>query len=312
MLMGFAYLLIVFDYSDGTFSPPADDPFFCIHYPKQQTSTTSSTSTTNTTEGFRSITEFLGVSKTESNVTGTASKLLSGNNPAGVDFSKHPIECQEFIPFAANKGKEPKIIVANKIKRPIAEDDFNNDKAAECGRSIVTVASQIMSFGKFSSADSSSSSNAAQNQSQADESVVQKQNSKTVSKSLPASPLISPSGTPDNSPRSRRRAYGNRFFTGAFVPDPNQKNGWLLSSILGQSRDLVSAKIDEEDEQQTIETVPPRALSRKKSISSQNLTYIGKKDESATDKATTSSTTNVLQVKPSELREMNFWSPTSM
>lgn len=123
--------------------------------------------------------------------------------------------------------------------------------------------------------------------------------------------MTSPNGTPDNSPKSRRRAYGNRYFTGAFVTDgERQKNGWLLSSILGQSRELiVPKKIEEEEDEITPDQVPTRALNRKKSISSQNLTYVGKEDDKL---AAVTNTTNVFQPQPSELREMNFWSPTSM
>lgn len=131
---------------------------------------------------------------------------------------------------------------------------------------------------------------------------------RSVSKSLPATPLASPSGSPDSSPKARRKLH-NRYFTGAFVPDKEKYQGnWILSSILGQSREVITAKIEEEDELFP-DMEPHKPLNRKKSISSQNLTYIGK-EEKSTDKS--SVYVNVLEAKPSELREMNFWSPTSM
>lgn len=132
---------------------------------------------------------------------------------------------------------------------------------------------------------------------------------KKGSKSLPATPLASPITSPDNSPKSRRKNHSNRYFTGAFIPDRDKYQGsWILASILGQSREIVNSKIEEEQDS-GIDITPPKILKRKKSISSQNLTYIGK-DEKTSGKS--SSQTNILQAKPSELREMNFWSPTSM
>lgn len=149
--------------------------------------------------------------------------------------------------------------------------------------------------------------------------------SKMVSKSLPATPMASPTITPDTSPKSRRRVYGNRFFTGAFITDQaRQQSSWLLGGILGQPREVVNTKIEEEEDEHSLEPVTPRALSRKKSISSQNLTYISQEQEvqeqqkstdntkTSTLKSTIAAQFTALQAKPSELREMNFWSPTSM
>ncbi|XP_058809053.1 uncharacterized protein LOC131674408 isoform X2 [Phymastichus coffea] len=251
-----------FDYTDSTFSPPADEAgFFYIRYPKHE-ETSSNNNKVEQKEGFRPINELFDHAEAKS-----------------VDLST-----------------EPKIVVANKPKtRPTANDDFNNSTTSECGRSIVHVASQIMSskFSKSTSSDSTSSNSEE----------IAAQQHRRGSKSLPATPLTSPNITPDSSPKSRRR---NRFFAGAFVPvegTEGRKNGWLLSSILGQSRELItSTKIDEEEEMQP-DPLSPRIINRKKSISSQNLTYVG--NENKVPKV-------YLQPKPSELREMNFWSPTSM
>ncbi|XP_031785085.1 uncharacterized protein LOC100120213 isoform X2 [Nasonia vitripennis] len=310
-----------FDYTESTFSPPADDTFFYIRYPKSSSQDASANSNAGNKEGFRPLSEIIGgVDSSKPEATASSGKLLAGKSGTeykdakNIDFSKHPLPCQAFIPFTADKANEPKIIIANKpkVKHLSADDEFRNDNAAECGRSIVNVANQIMSskFGKSNSSDASSAT-----QHQVDDAAAQQ---KKVSRSLPATPLASPSGTPDSSPKTRRRAYGNRFFTPAFIPDSSgeyqqqqsqrYKNGWLLSSILGQSRELIAPKIEEEDEQLGQEPIPSRALSRKKSISSQNLTYLGKEDK----KQETTKSHILMQAKPSELREMNFWSPTSM
>lgn len=183
-----------------------------------------------------------------------------------------------------------------KPKSQGTDDGFHGEPAL-CGKSIVHVANQMMS-GKFTKVFTSDSHSQQQSS--------QESSLKNVSKSLPATPLTSPAGTPDSSPKARRKIHANRYFTGAFIPDKEKYQGnWILSSILGQSREVITAKIEEEDEP----LEPRRPLNRKKSISSQNLTYIGKEEKSA-DKS--SVYVNVLEAKPSELREMNFWSPTSM
>lgn len=127
---------------------------------------------------------------------------------------------------------------------------------------------------------------------------------KNGSKSLPATPLTSPTSTPEGSPKSRRRLNSNRYFTGPYIPDREKYSGWLLASLIGQSREVMTPKIVEEEEEAP-EPPQPRTMRRKKSISSQNLTYIGKEEKPEIY-------TNVLQPRPSEYREMNFWSPTSM
>ena len=197
---------------------------------------------------------------------------------------------------SGNVYKPPKTVLANNIKlKSQGTDDGFHGAPALCGKSIVHVANQMMSgFNKTTSQ--------SEFRSEQTENAFAK-----GSKSLPATPLASPMSTPDSSPKSRRR-HGNRFFTGAFVPDREKYQGsWILAGILGQPREFVTTKIEEEEEY-TPENIPSRTLNRKKSISSQNLTYLGK-DEKSEEKP---GKTSVFQAKPSELREMNFWSPTSM
>ncbi|XP_011504844.1 PREDICTED: uncharacterized protein LOC105367765 isoform X1 [Ceratosolen solmsi marchali] len=297
-----------FDYTDSTFSPPADDNFFYIRYPKQEA--TSTPSTTNSNEGFISINKLFG-NKIDLDRS-TSTKLLyeqnnstNNKNTHSSDYSKHLLSSQQLTPFSTNEGNGPKVVVANSIKsKQHSDDEFRNEKITESSRSIVYVANQIMSckFGKFNTSEASSS---AANQNQANELPTQQQ--RKGSKSLPVTPIASPSVSPDSSPKSRRRQR-------LFHESERGRNGWLLSSILGQSRELIAPKIAEEDEQQ-MEQIPQRALSRKKSISSQNLTYFGTEDKATGNKEVAASSTthlNLLQAKPSEFREMNFWSPTSM
>lgn len=179
-----------------------------------------------------------------------------------------------------------------KITKSQGIDDGFHGESALCGKSIVLVASQIMSNKLHENFSAE----------QADKQY------KKGSKSLPATPLASPAGSPNSSPKTRRRVPSNRYFTSPFLLDREKyQGGWILSSIFGQSREIVTGKIDEEDE--TDVSAPSlKAFARKKSISSQNLTYVGS-DEKPVEKPAFS---NVFQAKPSELREMNFWSPTSM
>lgn len=123
------------------------------------------------------------------------------------------------------------------------------------------------------------------------------------SKSLPASPL--------SSPRPMRKAQ-NPYFTGTFSVVANSSNaaatnssissssgqsssvenngrGWFLSSLLGVQREATSTT----------------------SVAS----HISEEAEEAL--AVPKSNTNVgapklIKARPSELREMNFWTPTSM
>lgn len=311
-----------FDFSESTFSPPstADDSFLYIRYPK--TNRQETTLSNNTKEGFKSVSELFG-NKPDAKVTTATNQIFvnqSGNNNivnnntnSGYTseskigaFNQHQPPCQPFI-TSAEKVQEPKLILANRFKpkAQAASNEFH-DNSAECGKSIVSVASQMMSNKNGQSASSEQASNYRK---------TDQLTPKIGSKSLPATPIASPNATPDSSPKSRRRIYGNRFFSGAFVPDKERvQSGWL-SSILGQSREhVVHAKIEEEEEQ-SLESLPSRTLSRKKSISSSNLAYFSQDEKQESKKPESKSLiaqVNLLQAKPSEIREMNFWTPTSM
>lgn len=287
-----------FDFDESAFSPPShDESFFCIRYPKSQHSA-------NTSQEFRPITKVLN----ETNITASTNKVTSSQSQRPqfkevkeIDFSQHPLPCQPFVPTTINAENRKKLInttLAGNIKPAKSQgtDDGFHGEPALCGKSIVHVANQMMSS-KFNKQNISESS------------IEQEGFPKKGSKSLPATPLASPITSPDSSPKVRRKIHSNRYFTGAFIPDRDKFHGsWILGSILGQSREIVTTKIEEEDDS-GIDVAPPKQLNRKKSISTQNLTYISKDDKTM---GKSSSQANILQAKPSELREMNFWSPTSM
>ena len=287
-----------FDFDDSTFSPPShDDSFFYIRYSKTQNQL-------SVEQEYRPIKEVLSEQNIASSTSQSSEQQLLPDTKKNqqIDFSKHPLPCQPFVPAsAASRGNETKqgskiLSLGNSKAKSQGVDDGFHSEPALCGKSIVLVANQIMS-------------NKFQKTLAADQAAVLP---KIGSKSLPATPLTSPIGTPDSSPKSRRRMPSNRYFTGAFLPDREKyQGGWILGSILGQSREIVAPKIDEEDEGNVDVSVPPsRSLNRKKSISTQNLTYVGLDDKSAGKSSVVYS--NIFQAKPSELREMNFWSPTSM
>ncbi|KAK2584361.1 hypothetical protein KPH14_006749 [Odynerus spinipes] len=288
-----------FDFDESAFSPPShDESFFCIRYPKSQHSA-------STSQEFRPIKKVLN----ENNITASTNQVTSSQpshsqfkEAKEIDFSQHPLPCQPFVPAAISTENRKKLInttLAGSIRPAKSQgtDDGFHGEPALCGKSIVHVANQMMSS-KFNKPSIS--------EAQAEHDIIPRKGSK----SLPVTPIASPITSPDSSPKARRKIHSNRYFTGAFIPDRDKFHGsWILGSILGQSREIVATKIEEEEDDSGIDIAPHKPLNRKKSISSQNLTYIGKDDKTP---GKSSSQANILQVKPSELREMNFWSPTSM
>lgn len=125
------------------------------------------------------------------------------------------------------------------------------------------------------------------------------------SKSLPASPL--------GSPKTMRRSH-NPYFTGTFAvvnqnngsananningpvanstqssTTDNYNRGWFLSTLLGMQRETMSSTT---------------------SVASSHISEEG--EDLAQSKTTNNGAPKVIKAKPSELREMNFWQPTSM
>lgn len=318
-----------FDFDDSSFSPPShDDSFFYIRYPKSEESRKNLASSSQ--EGYTSISQVLA-DKTnptreivgQTSGTSHESNVSKIKEVGNIDFSKHPLPCQPFVPATERNTVKPAAATFGSkfkgVKSQGTDDGFHSEPAL-CGKSIVHVANRIMSkrLTKIDAASEATEANKVMEQRNQDQFLTK------GSKSLPVTPIASPISTPDTSPKSRRRAQGNRYFTGAFVPDREKyQTGWILAGILGQSREAAMAnnKIQEEDEEApSVDVLPSKYLNRKKSISSQNLSYV---DSDETRVVSSSSTyqqlkqtvpvsTTVFQANPSELREMNFWSPTSM
>lgn len=98
----FSYTLFSFrfDFDEAAFSPPSyDDSFFYIKYPKSQNPEVSQ-------QGLKHIvTEVLN-----ENITGSTNQIENEKSISdlkevkAIDFSKHPLPCQPFIPIINNKG----------------------------------------------------------------------------------------------------------------------------------------------------------------------------------------------------------------
>lgn len=97
------FFLCRFDFDETTFSPPShDDSFFYIRYPKTQNRLSVS-------QDFRPIDEVFN----EQNITPSTNNIKAQDTQQQIieekkknqeiDFSKHPLPCQPFIP-TTNKG----------------------------------------------------------------------------------------------------------------------------------------------------------------------------------------------------------------
>lgn len=152
--------------------------------------------------------------------------------------------------------------------KSLGVDDGFKSGAAECGKSIVAMAHQMVSGRRMYKGRSSGPQDLLVGPPPS--TLLKRRNSK----SLPASPISSPPG----SPRSSRK---NPYFTAPFQDESGDKHGssWILSNLFSHRADSQEDLSDKEYKQ-----LP-------KPSSSSNL-YI--------------------KPKPTELREMNFWSPTSM
>jgi hypothetical protein len=223
-------------------------------------------------------------------------------------------------------------------------DNFAGDTAA-CGKSVVQVAHQMIAGARLVRGfGTNSNENVAPGEGF-------NRNIRRGSKSLPASPLSSPSHSPESSPQTRRRIQ-NRYFTGAFTveranihlgggQDSTSKypGSWILSGLLGQQRDYLSDSMDSvtipEEEHKTEDRKKPRPqaeaelssteIHRNKSMTAlvsrifsegskdDQLVEVGVDVAAVTDGCDSTVQKNkAFRAKPSELREMNCWSPTSM
>lgn len=177
--------------------------------------------------------------------------------------------------------------------KPFGTDDGFKGAGAACGSSIVKVARQMVSgkslnrgftVANFNS-DIEAPDNFNEDLTEAEFMSHPRYMVRRGSKSLPASP--------SSSPKSMRKAHANPFFTGQFATSSNtgenNQKSWFLSGLLG--------------------------IQRESAISTQSVvSNISEEAEEALEIPAPSNKTTQkpLQAKPSELREMNFWSPTSM
>ncbi|XP_066991668.2 uncharacterized protein [Anabrus simplex] len=300
------------------FSPPIhDDTFFYIRYPK---------------------------STAKQSITEPAIKLIEEENPHPPvqDFSQHTASCRQFIPEAKMSVDMKELGPAKpqppKIKSQGSDEGFSGDGAA-CGISVVQVAQQMIS-GKFLTRGLSST--ASDNLALPADFEARRRRG---SKSLPASPLSTPSHSPESSPRPRKKqGYSNRYFTGNFnVLDragPQESasrypGSWILSSFLGprESTTVAHSSVihEESHDEKTVmqndcgqqkEVDVNKQEEKKQSDMRRNkstpILSSDSVDECLESKPATSNNSSKKELKkgfvpkPSELREMNFWSPTSM
>lgn len=158
------------------------------------------------------------------------------------------------------------------LKSNGVDDGFKGDGAA-CGTSVVRVAHQMIVSRGFNLPPSASS---------------------IPEDDIPATPPVGwdpsrrrGSRSAPSSPVSQRKLNSNKYFTGAFTDGAVEKyqGSWILSGLLGK-RENMSKSVNTLTEEDSVDT----ELTEKKKTTSGQL----------------------FRAKPSELREMNFWSPTSM
>lgn len=166
---------------------------------------------------------------------------------------------------------------STKTKSSGVDDGFKGE-AALCGSSVIRVAQQMVSSKAIRGFNTEKSNDCDKAPEGFNPTL------RRGSKSLPASPL----GSPSSSPKSSRRI--NKYFTGPFVDTENHSN-WILSNLLSKRQALSQTSILEEEHVST---------------------NISSKPSSSDDVSSGTKKSLIFVPKPSELREMNFWSPTSM
>jgi len=318
---------------DETFSPPShDDSFFYIRYPKADASSEKLKE-----PNFCQANELLHASQQ------TPKQDFSQHT---IQCRQFIPEAKVDLPAAtgAMESLNSASRKTTRLQKPAGTDDDLTGDTAGCGKSVVQVAHQMIAGGMlmrgFGAADNGKAATGEGFN----------RGIRRGSKSLPASPLGSPSHSPETSPQTRRRVY-NRYFTGAFTmeranmtvgqePASKYTGSWLLSGLLGQQqRDNLSDSQDsitipEEEYEREIsrrsglcgEVNPSSSdIRRNKSMTAlvSHILSEGPKDtqgvEVGLDAAAVAGgcdsqaqKNKSFRAKPSELREMNFWSPTSM
>ena len=197
--------------------------------------------------------------------------------------------------------------------KPVGTDDSFTGDTAACGKSVVDVAHQMIASNMLVRGLSESPATGDGFN----------RNKRRGSKSLPSSPSTSP---------QTRRKVQNRYFTGAFTLEraythpagQGYAGSWILSGLLGQQREHLSDSQDSISILEEEEAPRSHEMRRNKSMTSivTKMFSEGSRDdelEVGVDVVTTNfsgmdspTQKKAFRAKASELREMNFWSPTSM
>ncbi|XP_041979750.1 uncharacterized protein LOC121733541 isoform X2 [Aricia agestis] len=263
-------------------SSPPEDSFFYIRYPKTdvifgKTKFASDLPTENKQQAEFSTAEFKET-KTK-------------------DWSKHTKPCQDvmhsFGPINT-AAKSP-----NVKPKPAGVDDGFKGEGAACGSSVLKVAHQMIQSKSSRGFTVASPDDSAPELS---DKLRQKLMTRRNSKSLPATPAHSPPGSPNS-----RRKNTNRFFTSPYEPvEEFGSRSWLTMALLGYRKDLTTSTstLAEEDFENRLQ-----AGSLAESV--ENLGPSPKMEPAFTPEQPKHKPPTY-KPKPSELREMNFWSPTSM
>ncbi|XP_071449014.1 uncharacterized protein [Hetaerina americana] len=304
-----------YDFDDTAFSPPSyDDNFFYIRYPKPVKKVKEKSK-------YNSINEFLEAKE-------RLSREKSEPTPP-----QHTSACGPFIREGGMKpgfelDNDPAVSALRRKGPPALEGGYQPDVDQSCGHSVVQVAQQMT--GQITGAVFSSGLKAYIE-------TPPRIRERRGSKSLPASPLA----TPQTSPKMGRRqppgsVSHNRYFTPAVLAVPGDGPGFPRGSILsrllgageGTSAVANTRKYSEEDEEGVLEVegkivVPGEKVSDMRRNKSTSALLARGADSKPLDEMRHTPPLDtiadslvhkvtVIKPKPSELREMNFWTPTSM
>ncbi|KAF5279140.1 hypothetical protein FQA39_LY18318 [Lamprigera yunnana] len=212
----------------------------------------------------------------------TASKFEESKlDISEVDYLNHKPPCKQSI-FNPGYKISTNVTTSLEDKVKIKSTDTDNGLKKEdttCGGSVIRVAHQMVS-GKYPVETS------------IDDDPLKPMGFKPAqrrgSRSLPASPQTSPKN-------KRKLGVTNKYFTGPFVDTENHTGGWILQGLLSKREFSQSIGLISE------ECVHKNDL--EKSISDLHLNEHRKMEHDIKKE---------FKTKPSEFREMNFWSPTSM
>ncbi|XP_050348863.1 uncharacterized protein LOC126772508 isoform X2 [Nymphalis io] len=270
-------------------SPPApEDSFFYIRYPKTD-------ALLGKPKFSNELPKVLIEQHNEVAATATYSVVKEK------DWSKHTKPCQEVLHGIAPINTAVKSI--NAKPKPAGTDDGFKGEGAACGSSVVKVAHQMI---QTRSPRGFTVATPAEEGPELNPKVLARRGSK----SLPATPAHSP----PSSPTSRRRMNGNRFFTSPFEPaEEGGARSWLAAALLGCKKeraasthalaegDALDGRLHSGSLAESVESLGPSPRGEPKMLSNET------SQQSKFTKPAQS-----FRPKPTELREMNFWSPTSM